>query len=200
LPVSEVSALDQNERLHGIKIFALKRSLNSFARCAAKTQLDWQPFQGSATENSPVRVESILPLAQQRMITVRADGSLIDAARLLSETHRALLVVCNDEGAMVGVVTKTDVVRQVVQCGGVVDQARISAVMIKTVTSCRSKDLLHDVLALMKSRGFVHIPIVDANARPSGVVNARDALQALLQEVTDEELLLRAYVMGVGYQ
>jgi hypothetical protein len=31
-------------------------------------------------------------------------------------------------------------------------------------------------------------------------VNARDALQALLQEVTDEELLLRAYVMGVGYQ
>jgi hypothetical protein len=31
------------------------------------------------------------------------------------------------------------------------------------------------------------------------VVNARDALQALLREVKDEELLLRAYVMGVGY-
>jgi CBS domain-containing protein len=51
----------------------------------------------------------------------------------------------------------------------------------------------------MKEKGFVHIPIVDKNLRPRGVVNARDALQALLREVTDEELLLRAYVMGVGY-
>jgi len=59
---------------------------------------------------------------------------------------------------------------------------------------------LHDVLATMKERGFVHIPIVDEQARPCGVVNARDALQALLRDVTNEELLLRAYVMGIGYR
>jgi CBS domain-containing protein len=147
-----------------------------------------------------MRVESILPVAQQRMITVRADGSLVEAANLLSDTHRALLVVCDDAGAMVGVITKTDVVRQVAQCHGVVDKSRISEVMTTTVTSCRSEDLLHDILALMKSRGFVHIPIVDVNSHPCGVVNARDALQALLREVKEEELLLRAYVMGVGYQ
>jgi CBS domain-containing protein len=147
-----------------------------------------------------MRVESMMPIAQQRMITVRADSSLVEAATLLSDTHRALLVVCNNAGAMAGVITKTDVVRQVAQCHGVVENVRISSVMSKTVISCRRDDLLHDVLALMKSRGFVHIPIVDVNSRPCGVVNARDALQALLREVKDEELLLRAYVMGVGYQ
>ena len=146
-----------------------------------------------------MRVESILPVARQRMITVQADASLVDAANLLSDTHRALLVVCNGDGAMVGVITKTDVVRQVARCHGVVEKVRISTVMTQTVTSCQTDDLLHDVLALMKSRGFVHIPIIDQNARPCGVVNARDALQALLREVKDEELLLRAYVMGVGY-
>jgi CBS domain-containing protein len=146
-----------------------------------------------------MRIESILPVARQRMITVQADASLVDAAHLLSDTHKALLVVCNDEGAMVGVITKTDVVRQVAVCHGVVDSKPISAVMTQTVTSCRTNDLLHDVLALMKSRGFVHIPVIDQDSRPSGVVNARDALQALLREVKDEELVLRAYVMGVGY-
>lgn len=146
-----------------------------------------------------MRVESILVLAQQRMVTVRPDGLLIEAANLLFDSHRALLVVCNGDGAMVGVVTKTDVVRQVVQCRGILDKARISTMMTKTVTSCRSDDLLHDVLVLMRLQGFVHIPIVDVNSRPRGVVNARDALQAFLREVTDEELLLRAYVMGVGY-
>ena len=85
-----------------------------------------------------MRVESILPIAQQRMITVRADASLIEAANLLSDTHRALLVVCDDAGAVVGVLTKTDVVRQVAQCHGVVDKLRIAAVMTKAVTSCRS--------------------------------------------------------------
>jgi CBS domain-containing protein len=52
----------------------------------------------------------------------------------------------------------------------------------------------------MKERGLVHIPVVDELYRPSGVVNARDALQALLRDVTDEELLLRAYIMGIGYR
>ena len=134
------------------------------------------------------------------MITIQEDASLVDAARLLSDTHRALLVVCNGEGAMVGVITKTDVVRQVAQCQGSVEGKRLSMVMTRTVTSCQSDDQLHDVLAVMKEMGFVHIPIVDNNARPAGVVNTRDALQALLREVKDEELLLRAYVMGVGYQ
>ena len=146
-----------------------------------------------------MRVQSILPVAQQRMITVQHDASLVDAAHLLSDTHRALLVVCNGVGVMVGVITKTDVVRQVAQCHGVVDSKRVAAVMTLTVTSCQSDDQLHDVLALMKAKGFVHIPIVDKNSHPRGVVNARDALQALLREVKDEELLLRAYVMGVGY-
>ena len=147
-----------------------------------------------------MRVQSILPVAQKRMITVQEDASLVDAARLLSGTHRALLVVCNGEGAMVGVITKTDVVRQVAQYHGSVDGKKLSTVMTRTVTSCQSDDQLHDVLAVMKEMGFVHIPILDKNSRPAGVVNTRDALQALLREVKDEELLLRAYVMGVGYQ
>jgi CBS domain-containing protein len=154
---------------------------------------------GSENKDNPMRVQSILPVAKQRMITVQADASLVDAANLLSDTHRALLVVCNGDGVMGGVITKTDVVRQVARCQGVVDNIRISTVMTQTVTSCRSEDVLHDVLTLMKSRGFVHIPIVDQHSRPCGVVNARDALQALLREVKDEELVLRAYVMGVGY-
>ena len=146
-----------------------------------------------------MRVESILPVARKRMITIRDDASLVEAARLLSGTHRALLVVVNNDGAMVGVVTKTDVVRQVAQSHDALNSQRISAVMTEQVTSCRLGDPLNDVLARMKEHGFVHIPILDTNSHPCGVVNARDALQALLREVKDEELLLRAYVMGVGY-
>ncbi len=77
--------------------------------------------------------------------------------------------------------------------------AAASAVMTKAVVSCHSGDLLRDVWSLMKKRHLKNIPIVDQESRPVGVLNARDALEALLGEVEYEEDLLRDYVMCVGY-
>ena len=148
-----------------------------------------------------MRVASILSIARERLVTVQADALLTEAAKLLCDTHRALLVVCDVKGTMVGVITKTDVVRRVARSHGTLSDARVAAdVMTAVVTYCKQGDFLHDVLALMHLLDFVHIPIIDEEFRPSGVVNARDALQALLGEVEDEEQLLRAYVMGVGYR
>jgi CBS domain-containing protein len=147
-----------------------------------------------------MRIEELLPVARQRLITIQVDAFLTDAAKLLSDTHRALLVVCDQGGVMVGVITKTDVVRQIARCHENLNTIPAAAVMTRNVTYCQRTDFVHDVLAVMKNRGFVHIPVIDHQSRPCGVVNARDALQALLKEVKNEELLLRAYVMGVGYR
>jgi CBS domain-containing protein len=52
----------------------------------------------------------------------------------------------------------------------------------------------------MKKDGVLHVPVIDEDPKPLGVLNARDALQALLSEVEEEEELLRDYVMGIGYR
>jgi hypothetical protein len=52
----------------------------------------------------------------------------------------------------------------------------------------------------MRQGGLKHVPVIDEEDRPLGVLYARDALQALLTEVESEELLLRDYVLGVGYR
>ena len=145
-------------------------------------------------------VDDFMPTARQRLTTIKADETLADAARLLSETHVGLVVVCAADGSMAGVITKTDVVRQVAQCRESIRTVPASAIMTKNVVHCRPSDLLYEVWSSMKERGFVHIPVVDQHFRPCGVVNARDALQALLGEVKDEGSLLRDYVMGIGYR
>ena len=43
-------------------------------------------------------------------------------------------------------------------------------------------------------------PVLDTDRKPQGVVHAREIVLALLDEVTHEELLLRDYVLGIGYQ
>ena len=144
-------------------------------------------------------VERILPIALQRLITIRDDALLTDAAKQLSSRHISLVVVCNPDGVMVGVITKTDIVRQIAHCEGFSCTMSVAAAMTRDLTYCHPSDVLQDVLSITKERGVVHIPIVDQDSKPAGVVNVRDALQALLGEAEDEGLLLRDYVMGIGY-
>lgn len=144
-------------------------------------------------------VEAMLPAARERLIILGDDAPLIDAARLLRDLEADLVVVRSSDGLLAGVITKTDVVRQISQCQGASCMAAASATMTKPVVYCRPTDLLSDIWSVMKERHLKNIPILDSASRPIGVLNARDALEALLEELEYQEVLLRDYVMCVGY-
>jgi CBS domain-containing protein len=145
-------------------------------------------------------VESVLPVAVKRLNTIQTGALLTDAAKLLCETpHKALLVVCNPDGVMVGVISKSDIVRQMAHCEGSRCTTAAEAVMTRDVTYCHPSDALHDVLSKMKERGFVHVPIVNQESKPVGVINARDAFEALMGDVENEVSFLRDYITGIGY-
>lgn len=144
-------------------------------------------------------VERMLPIARDRLVTIRDDAPLIDAARLLRDVDSDLVVVCDSDERLTGVITKTDIVRQISQCRGSGCMTAASSVMTPTVILCRPGEPLSEVWSVMKEHRLKNIPIVDQDVRPLGVLNARDALEALLEEVEYEEILLREYVMCVGY-
>lgn len=144
-------------------------------------------------------VERMLPAAQNRLVTIRDDAPLIEAAILLRDLDSDLVVVCNSDERLAGVITKTDIVRQISQCRGSGCLTAAASVMTRTVILCRPGDRLPEVWSVMKERRLKNIPIVDEDVRPLGVLNARDALEALLEEVEYEEILLREYVMCIGY-
>lgn len=145
-------------------------------------------------------VERILPAARRRLLTIRTDALLVDAARLLSDPTMNLVVVCDESGRMAGVITRTDIVGHIGHCTGHSCAVAASNVMTPKVAFCRPADWLNDVWSALKERGLKNIPVVDEGMRPIGVLNARDVLQALLEDVQHEEQLLRDYVMSVGYR
>ena len=147
-----------------------------------------------------ILVKRIDALARSRLVTISADALLVDAARLLSDTHISLVVVCDSHGVMVGVITKTNIVQQVGRSCEIIGTTLAGEVMTRDVTSCRPTDSLLDVMTVMEKRGLTHIPVVGDDSKPSGVVNAGDALRTLMADDKYEAALLRDYVMGIGYQ
>jgi CBS domain-containing protein len=144
-------------------------------------------------------VDALLPAAREHLVTIAEDAPLIETAGLL-HGGTDLAVVCRADGTLAGVVTKTDVVDQISHCQGASCTCALSTVMSRDILLCRLGDSLPELWARMKARGFKNVPFVDRDSRPVGVITARDALQILLVEAENEEILLRDYVMGFGYR
>jgi len=143
-------------------------------------------------------VESLLPAARRRLMTITDDAPLLEAARLLG-TGIDLIVVCDRSSHVAGIVTKTDVVVKVGRSPDVAYVAPLSAVMTRDVVFCRPQDSTDDVWSKMRSLELKNIPVVDGEFSPLGLLVARDVLQALLREAGHDGTLLRDYVMCVGY-
>ena len=146
-----------------------------------------------------LRVNHLHAVAHSRLATATLQTLLLEVAQKLANTHIGLVVVCDPDGVMAGVISKSDILRRLGHCLGSACQTLARDLMTTDVICCHPDDCLADVLGAMEQRGLVHMPLLDNQRRPIGVVNARDALRALVQAGEYEEALLRQYVMGIGY-
>jgi CBS domain-containing protein len=145
-------------------------------------------------------VERLLPVARPKLVTVRDDTPLFEVAQLLGNKEANLVVVCNSDDVLTGVIAKTDIVRQIGRRGGMNGRLASAIIMTRDVAFCRSGDFISEVWSVMKARGLKHVPVVNDDVQPIGLLIARDVLEALLTESEYEEQLLRDYVLCIGYQ
>lgn len=94
-------------------------------------------------------VERLLPAAREKLVTI-ADDPLIQAAKLL-RAGTDLVIVYDSVGLLSGVITKTDVVRQISSCQGAACMTPVSLTMTRDATICRLDDWLGEVWSKMKS-------------------------------------------------
>ena len=145
-------------------------------------------------------VQNILDGARKRLAVISQEASICDAAQILKNPHTPLAVVCNSDGRAVGVLSRGDIVNVLANTGADAHATSVGAVMTKAMFSCHVDHPLQGVWDTLNTRSLRSAPVLDSDGRPQGVVHARDLACALLEEVNYEELLLRDYVLGVGYQ
>lgn len=145
-------------------------------------------------------VQHILMDAQRRLAVLRLDASIEEIAGILANPVTPLVVVCDSAGVALGVVSSTDIVSALSRDSGDAVTRNAAGLMTQPIRSCSPEQSLQSLWEAMGAGSVRCIPVLDGAGRPLGVVHARDVARALLDEVTHEEILLRDYVLGIGYQ
>ena len=147
-----------------------------------------------------VLVQHILEDARKRLAVLDRQALVSEAAAILANPDTPLIVVCDSEGVAVGVVSKSNIIRAIAVAKNAAVKMSAGDVMTRPVLSCHVSQTLQGVWDTMNARTVRSVPVLDDSGRPEGVVHARDLVRALFNEVEEEELLLRDYVLGIGYQ
>ena len=145
-----------------------------------------------------MRIESLHLLTSERLVVIALDATLRTAASALSNPHIGLLVVCEENRKVAGVVTKSDLVRHLASVG--VADAPVRNLMSRDIVSCRPEDELYATWQEMAAQNLQNVPVLSTNSTPVGVLDIRDALKLLFEHEEHEERLLINYIAGVGYQ
>jgi CBS domain-containing protein len=133
-----------------------------------------------------------------RLAVINHRSSICEAALGLCTPGIGLLVVCDDAGHAQGVLSKSDLVRHLAT-GHSSDQA-LQALMSPAMIACAPADDLQAVWKIMMARRLQNIPVLVEGTTPVGILDVRDAMQALFDEEARLEAMLSNYIIGIGYR
>jgi CBS domain-containing protein len=112
-----------------------------------------------------------------RLLTVTPDASLAEVAREM-RIDDADSVAVMSEGRLVGIITERDLVRAIAD-GVNPKQATANIVMTPGPATVTTDEDVSVVAMKMMSLGIRHLPVVDEEGTPIGLLSARNLLAVL---------------------
>jgi len=111
------------------------------------------------------------------VVTVSPMTSVREAARIMYENGVGSVLVVGEDGRLQGIFTERDLVRVIATNKDL--NKPVKEFMTKNVETLKPNDSMWKALEIMINLGIRHIPILDDNGRPIGVVGMRDLINRL---------------------
>jgi CBS domain-containing protein len=143
----------------------------------------------------PSSARSILEQKGRNVITISPTVTLGEAAHVLEEHKIGAVVVVGMESRIVGIFTERDVVRAIGTAGKDAFDQPVSAFMTANVYRCREDTSVNELMEMMSSRRFRHVPVED-NGKLSGIISIGDVVKSRIREIEQEAEHIKAYIAG----
>ncbi len=130
----------------------------------------------SEAEN-PAEEIKIADVMTSNVITCRPGDTVVDAARKMAQYNIGSVVVVDEKGVIVGILTEGDIVRRVVARGLDPSKTLVGDVMTRNPVTIFSDASLAAAADLMKRKGIGHLPVVDEKGRLVGIITRTDIVR-----------------------
>jgi len=138
-------------------------------------------------------VSTLLRAKPAKVITIREDQDLAQAAHLLMKHGIGGLPVVDDSGSPVGFLSERDVVRAFETAPHGIRALPVREVMRRPPPTCRADDALQKVMGRMTRERLRHLVVTDGGDIV-GVISVGDLVKHRLEQLETETGVLRDYV------
>lgn len=121
-------------------------------------------------------------------LTVPGDEATRSVLRRMQTEAADSVVIVDDAGRPLGIVTEQDVCRRIA-CDAALDGG-IRAHMSAPVKTISEREYLYRAIAEMQRNGLRHMPVVDENEKPVGILHLHEAMAVAAAQMTEQIDLL----------
>ncbi len=144
-----------------------------------------------------MKVKEILRIKGSGVKTIRPEAPVREVVDLLTKHAIGALVVVEDSGRVVGIVSERDVLKRVLKSDACDLSTPVRAVMTEDVIVGLPDDDLDYVMNVITQNKIRHLPIVSGKSL-AGIVSIGDVVKSLLKEIEFENRRLKDYIKGGG--
>ncbi len=112
------------------------------------------------------------------LVTAKPDEPVREVVKRMVEHNVGSVLVVDDEGRLVGIFTERDLARLVAEGGSL--EEPVSKHMSKKPLTAAPEEPVSKIASKMVEHWLRHIPVVDEQGKPLGVISIRDVLRAIL--------------------
>lgn len=138
-------------------------------------------------------------LCKRPVVTVTPQQELVSAAELMREKHIGFLIVVEECGRPIGVLTDRDIVVSVVAKRADPGLLTVADVMTRDPTTADEGESVTNALRTMRRMGVRRLPVVGSKGLLTGVLALDDVLDVLANELAEVSGAIRneQHVEGV---
>ena len=136
-------------------------------------------------------IRDILKKKGSKTITTSKETKIVDIAHILAKEKIGAIIIIEKE-KVIGILSERDIVRAFTQKKSV-RSTRVHELMTKNVITCSLEDNNEDLLTLMVTKKFRHLPVLEKN-KLIGIVSIGDLVKDRTKRLKKEIDQLKTYV------
>jgi CBS domain-containing protein len=140
-----------------------------------------------------MNVAAILKTKGRAVTTARPEVTLKDIAEKLASKKIGAIVIMGENGRVAGIISERDLVRVIAERGPTALALTAGDIMTRTVISCTERSTLDELMELMTTGRFRHVPVIQNDALV-GLVSIGDVVKHHVADIELEVTAMRSYL------